>query len=435
MTKKITDLEKKKNDYEKKLNKYTDEYNDANNSYNKLITIKKEYDDILRCLDDKRKQYDKEFNNYNKKKEKALSSKNKLDLSKKDYELMCNYENRKKLFKKPVLTNLFIEVTSRCNAFCEHCGSRCDAKQQGEEIEAEYLKKTLKEIADKYDASKVFLDITGGEPTIRKDLFDIMKYAVSLGFKWGMTSNGMLITKSVMKKIEEAEMSTVSISIDGLAETHEKFRKVPNSFPRILKAIKMLQDSPVVKIVQVTTVVNQRNIDQLEEIYQMLLDNGVKYWRVVNCDPIGRANDNSNILLSVDQYKYIFDFIREKQAENKMTAITYGCSHYLGLDLEKTVRQNYFFCMAGLNVGSILSNGDIFVCPNVPRRPELIQGNIRKDSFVDVWEKKFKPFRSEELRANPTCKKCKHWKYCGGDSLHTYNFDENKPNICLKEIF
>ena len=91
--------------------------------------------------------------------------------------------------------------------------------------------------------------------------------------------------------------------------------------------------------------------------------------------------------------------------------------------------------MTGLYVGSILSNGDIFVCPNVERRPELIQGNINTDSFVEVWENKFKEFRHERRTSCKECLSCSHWKYCGGDSFHTFNFDDNKPNICIKKIY
>lgn len=358
-----------------------------------------------------------------------------LEKRKKEYEMEIVHEERKNLYKHPQLRHLFLEVTSRCNARCEHCGSRCDGNEQGEEISQELLKKTLKEVAECYNPKKVFLNVTGGEPLMRKDLFEILEYAVSLGFSWGMTSNGMLINESMVKKLEKAKMETVSISIDGLAKNHEQLRKVPNCYDKILKGIDMMLKSPVIKIVQVTTVANKRNIHELEDLYQLLLSHGVKYWRVVNCDPIGRANDNSDLFLDLDDYKYLFKFIEEKSKEGKMKEVTYGCSHYLGLNAEKKLRKNYFICMTGLYVGSILSNGDIFVCPNVPRRKELIQGNIKKDSFVDVWETKFKCFRNEDRTSNSKCRRCKHWNYCGGDSFHTWNFDENKPNICLKPIF
>lgn len=358
-----------------------------------------------------------------------------LEKKKKEYEMELVHERRKKLYEHPELRNLFIEVTSRCNAKCEHCGSRCDQFEQGDEIEAEYLKKTLKEISECYDPRTVYLNITGGEPLVRKDLFDILDYAVSLGFSWGMTSNGILINEKMMEKLEKAKLRTVSISIDGLEKTHDDFRKTPGGFKRILKGIDLLNNSKVVEITQVTTVVSKKNIHELEELYQLLLNHNVKYWRVVNCDPIGRANDNKDLFLDMDEYRYLFQFIQEKNKEGKMIDITYGCSHYLGLNLEKEIRKHYFLCMAGLYVGSILSNGDIFVCPNVPRRKELIQGNIRKDSFVYVWEKKYKEFRHEDRTSNKKCKACKHWNYCAGDAFHTWDFDQNKPSICLKPIF
>lgn len=63
------------------------------------------------------------------------------------------------------------------------------------------------------------------------------------------------------------------------------------------------------------------------------------------------------------------------------------------MKFEKEVRRNMFVCTTGFTIGSILYNGDIYVCPSVERRKELIQGNIRNDDFVDVWENKFKWFR------------------------------------------
>jgi len=353
----------------------------------------------------------------------------------KEFELTRVYEEKKRLYRDHPLYHLFLELTSKCNAFCDHCGSRCDTEEKGKEIETKYIKKTLKEVAERYDPHQILLNVTGGEPLLRKDFFDIMKYAKELGFNWGITTNGTLITKNMVNKLIDAGMDTVSVSIDGLEKTHEAFRKIPGQYKNIINGIKMMNECGKFAEVQVTTVANQKNIGELEELYKFLVDNGVEYWRVVNCDPIGRAQENDDILLTHEQYKYLFDFIQEKNKDGKMKEVSYGCSHYLGVDLEKEIRSNYFMCMAGLIVGSVLSNGDIYVCPNVPRIPELIQGNIRKDSFVDVWENKYSFFRNEYRTANLDCIQCKHFKFCGGDSLHTWNFDDWKPNVCLKDIF
>jgi radical SAM protein with 4Fe4S-binding SPASM domain len=128
----------------------------------------------------------------------------------------------------------------------------------------------------------------------------------------------------------------------------------------------------------------------------------------------------------------MFNFIKEKRNEGKIL-VEDDCAHYLGLKYEKILRKNGFVCGAGLFIGSILANGDICVCPNV-RRKELVQGNIKTDSFVDVWENRYKEFRKKRITTNDKCKKCKSFKYCRGGSFHTWNFDENVPNMCMKEI-
>ena len=342
---------------------------------------------------------------------------------------------RKKLVKKPILKDLFLEVTSRCNARCEHCGSSCGNKIDKNEISSEVLKKTLLDIANKYNANEIILNVTGGEPLMRKDLFDIMEYASKLGFRWGMTTNGMLITDEVLRLMEKTNMESISISLDGLKETHESFRKVPNCYEKILENIKKLQQVPCIEVVQVTTVANKKNLNELEDLYKLMQDINIISWRVINVDPIGRAKENSEILLDKEDYKYLFDFIKRLREEKKIENVEYGCSHYLGLDYEKELRDTYFICSAGLYVASILSNGDIYVCPDVERRKELIQGNIKTDNFVDVWENKFEYFRDKRNMKADKCKKCKNWKWCLGDSLHTWNFETNEPNFCILDVY
>lgn len=343
-------------------------------------------------------------------------------------------KEKKELMKKPKLVDLFLEVTSRCNARCEHCGSSCGDFMPKDEITKEELEKALLDIHNAYGGKNVYLFVTGGEPLVRKDLFDIMKYARSLGYNWGMTTNGMLINDKIIEKMKETEIRTISISLDGLKETHEKFRKVPGSFDIIIDNLKKLQKLDCLVELQVTTVANKKNLHELESVYNLLLDIGIKNWRLATVDPIGRAKANDEILLDKDGYNYVFNFIKEKRQEGKIK-LEYGCSHYLGVDNEMELRDYYFNCGTGIHIGSILSNGDIFACPNIERRKELIQGNIRKDNFVDVWENKYELFRKKRANTNAKCKRCKSYKYCHGDSFHTWNFDDNKPNICMKEIF
>ena len=261
-----------------------------------------------------------------------------------------------------------------------------------------------------------------------------MEYATKeLGFHLGMTTNGILLNDENIKKLKKANMETVSISIDGLENTHDEFRGVPGSYKIINNNIKALRKSGFVKHIQVTTVFHKKNINQLKELYKEMLELELDSWRLVSMDPIGRANENDELLLDGKEIRQLLDFIKSKKNDKRLE-LTYGCPGFLGLDYEKEVRKYYFFCRTGINVASILYNGDLFVCPNVPRVKRLIQGNIRKDSFKDVWENKYKEFRRKDRTKCDECGKCDQWEYCLGGAYHTWDFDENVQNKCTYKM-
>ena len=115
--------------------------------------------------------------------------------------------------RKYELYTLFLEVTSRCNALCDHCGSRCTASKK-DELSSETFKKVLDSVARNFGTETIMLDITGGEPLMRKDLFEITGYADELGFKWGLVTNGMLITDEIINKMKKTHMSTIMKNLD-----------------------------------------------------------------------------------------------------------------------------------------------------------------------------------------------------------------------------
>ena len=357
-----------------------------------------------------------------------------LDEIKKYGEAEIVYKDKKRLAKKPYLCNLFWETTLRCNAMCKHCGSRAgENTQYKDELTTEEIKNTFKSISKKINANQILINVTGGEPLLRKDLFEVMEYATDLGFRWGITTNGILLNDEIIEKMKKTKLATMSISIDGLEETHDKFRMCKGAFRKTIENIEKLRQDKFLHSFQITTVVNKTNIKELEDLYKLMQELEVDSWRVINIDPIGRANDNNNLQLDDEDYRYLVNFIKEKRQKSKFK-VTAGCSHYVGMKYEKEIRKNMFYCGAGLTIASILYNGDIYVCPNVERRKELIQGNVRKDDFIDVWENKFKWFRDLDKLKCDECKKCKDWKYCRGDSLHTWDFEKCKPKICLNKI-
>lgn len=340
-------------------------------------------------------------------------------------------EYRETLKKEPILKNLFLELTTRCNERCLHCGSYC-GEIQNNELTLDQYKTFLDQIKEDFGTEDKMLCITGGEPLLRQDFFDIMGYAHQLGFHWGMTSNGTLITPEVAQKLADVGMGTISISIDGLEETHDAFRQTPNGYKKAMQGIQNLIDVGKFKHIQVTTVVTHKNITELDDLFDIFDKMDIDSWRVINIEPMGRANRHSDLLLTVSDYKYLMNFIRNKRINGE--PVEYGCSHYLGGEYEHEIRDWYFLCAAGLYVASITTNGDIIACLDIERRPELIQGNILKDRFKDVWFNKFKEFRVDLSDRCDTCRNCSEKDRCHGDSFHSWNFKKNKPNLCFKDI-
>lgn len=339
--------------------------------------------------------------------------------------------HRDYLREKHELNYLFWECTLNCNFQCKHCGSRAGEKFIKETLNTEEIKNAFLNVAQNYDANKITIAVTGGEPLLRKDLFEVMEYASSLGFAWGMVTNAFLVNEEIVEKAKKAKMRTIDISIDGLEDIHDEFRGTKGSFRQALNAIKLFQKADFLNPLRVTTTVHKKNIKMLDEMYGTFMKTGLKDWRILSVDPIGRTIDNDDIQLEKEDYITILNFIKNKRKENSEIKITSGCAHYLGDEFEDEVRNHFFYCSTGINVGSILHNGDIYVCPNVPRIKELIQGNVKIDSFNKIWDNKYEFFRDKNQRKCEECNECQNWSECLGDSMHTWDFDNKRPKVCL----
>ncbi len=340
-------------------------------------------------------------------------------------------EYRKGLREKPSLKFLFLELTLRCNESCIHCGSRC-GEVKSEELPAEVYQRLLDKVAVDFRDEFPMLCVTGGEPLLRKDFFEIMSYAHRLGFLWGMTSNGTLIDEETAAKLCECGMSTISVSIDGLRDTHDKIRRTKGGYDAAMRGVDALIRNGGFKHIQVTSVINHQSISELDALYDIMCGIDIDSWRVLNIEPIGRARENQELLLAGDDYRRLFDFIRSKRQEGM--PVTYGCSHYLGPELEREVRDWYFICNAGIYTASVMANGDIGACLDIERRSETVQGNILRDDFTEVWRNRFEIFRSDIGMRNEGCRGCESLEFCGGGACHSWDYDRNEPLVCFKNI-
>lgn len=337
--------------------------------------------------------------------------------------------HRDYLIDKHELGYLFWECTLNCNFKCKHCWSNAWEKIIEETLNTDEIKNAFLDVSKNFDAKKITIAVTWWEPLLRKDLFEVMKYARSLGFSWWMVSNWSLYNEEFVKKAKDAWMWTIDLSIDWIGEIHDIFRNFPGSFERVIKTVKLFQKENFLNPLRITTTVHSFNIDTLELMHNYFLDLWIKDWRLLTVDPIWRAQD-SDILLTKEQIAKVFTFIKNKRKSKSKIHVTYSCAHFLWDDFEDEVRWNFFFCQTGITVWSILHNWDIFVCPNVPRIPELIQWNVKVDSFSEVWKNKFEPFRWKNRTECDSCKKCDYWNECLGWSFHTWDFNKKEQRVC-----
>ena len=338
---------------------------------------------------------------------------------------------REGLCRKPFLRSLFLELTTRCNERCLHCGSSCGDIVR-DELTAGQYRDFLTKIKKDFGTEHPRICLTGGEPLLRRDFFEIAGMINELGFRWGMTSNATLIDESTAELLEQTGMRTISVSIDGLRESHDAFRRTEGGWDKAMRGIQNLIDRRAFKEIQITTVVHKGNIGELEELYELLLDVDIDSWRVINIDPIGRAKLHPELLLDADDYRRMFRFIDEKRKLGM--PLLYGCEHYLGTAYEREVRDWYFLCNAGRYTAGIRSNGDIGACLDIEPRRELIEGNILRDDFTKIWREGFKPYRRDLSDSCKGCEDCPEKRFCAGGAFHSFDFDSMEQQVCFRGV-
>lgn len=314
--------------------------------------------------------------------------------------------------ERRLLQQIFWECTLRCNLNCLHCGSDCRKEDMPTDMPFEDFARVLDEVAKEKDPSRILVITTGGEPLVRKDIAECGREITRRGFKWGMVSNGMLLDQAKLDELIDAGLKTIAISLDGFEADHNWMRGNPQSFRHAVRAIDCLVKTSITW--DVITCVNRRNYNSIPEFMDFLIAHGVRRWRIFTVFPAGMAKDNEDLQLSPDQFRTLMDFIKVVRQTQKIH-LSYSCEGYLG-EYEMEVREHPFFCGAGINVASVRYDGAISGCLSI--RSHFDQGNIYKDSFMDVWNHRFDMFRERGWMRQDECEDCKVWNLCRGGAMH-----------------
>ena len=314
-------------------------------------------------------------------------------------------------------------VTRECNMKCSHCYINATEKKLANELSTQEGKMLMDQIRK---VSSPLLILSGGEPLLRPDIYELIEYGASKGLKMGLGSNGSLIDDAVARKLKAAGIATVSISLDSnIPAQHDEFRGVEGAWEKAVNACKALRKNNV--LVQVNTTLTQQNYNQIDDIMSLAEGIGVENFHLFFLVPTGRGNKLTDI--SPQKYEDMITNTFAKVANHRLNVRPSCAPQFMriakgmGLDMRQWIRG----CMAGLNYCRIYPNGDVTPCPYLP----IKLGNIREKSFKEIW------FESPVFKAlrDPNCLKgkcgvCDYRTLCGGCRARAYGLSSDFIDYC-----
>jgi radical SAM protein with 4Fe4S-binding SPASM domain len=314
-------------------------------------------------------------------------------------------------------------VTRECNMKCSHCYINATEKKLTHELTTTEGKNLIDQICK---VSKPLLILSGGEPMLRPDIYELIQYGTSKGLKMGLGSNGSLIDDTVAAKLKAAGIATVSISLDShIPAQHDEFRGVTGSWEKAVNACKVLRKNNI--LVQVNTTLTQQNYDQIDDIMSLAEKIGVENFHLFFLVPTGRGAKLTDI--SPQKYEDMITNTFAKVAKHKLNVRPSCAPQFMriakgmGLDMRQWVRG----CLAGLYYCRIYPNGDVTPCPYLPVK----LGNVREKTFKEIWfnSQIFKSLR-DPTALKGKCGACEFSLLCGGCRARAYGLSSDFIDYC-----
>jgi len=297
------------------------------------------------------------------------------------------------------------ELTYACNLQCVHClsssGRRDPRELTTEECEA---------VIDELQRMQVFyINIGGGEPTIRKDFWHLVRYAVDHGVGVKFSTNGSGIDAEVAEQLAESDYVDVQISIDGAdADTNDHVRG-EGSFATAVRAMEHLQAAGFEGF-KISVVMTRHNIPQVDEFKAMADQYGAQL-RLTRFRPSGRGADSWEALHPTDQQqRELYHWLMGHP--DVLTGDSFFHLSALGEALP-----GLNLCGAGRVVCLIDPVGDVYACPFV-LHDEFLAGSVRDEGgFQKVWQESDLFTELREPQSAGACASCGHFDACQGGCM------------------
>ncbi len=318
-------------------------------------------------------------------------------------------------------------MTRRCNLRCKHCYIEAEDHDYANELSTQEAKTFIDDLA----AMKVpVLLFSGGEPLIRKDIFELGALAAAKGLRPVISSNGTLIDDETARQIKAAGFQYVGISIDGAPETHDDFRNKKGAFAMALKGIKACMAQGVKTGMRFT--VNRYNQHDLPRIFEIIEEENIPRFCMYHLVYAGRGQEMMQMDTSMEEKRSILDFVSRKTVElynnGVETEILTTDNHADGIYLYNKIKaqepahgdevvrllQMHGGCSAGTKFANVDSRGNVHPCQFWQ---DYIVGNVREKPFSQIWnsdDELMVKLRVKHQHVKGKCGDCDYKTLCGG---------------------
>ncbi len=318
-------------------------------------------------------------------------------------------------------------TTNRCNLRCKHCYINAEDIDYSNELTHDEAREFIRDLAAMKAPVLLF---SGGEPLLRKDLFELGRYAVDMGLRAVISSNGTLIDDEIAQKIKMAGFQYVGISIDGAPETHDDFRNKKGAFDEALRGVKACQKIGIKTGVRFT--VNKHNQQDLPEIFDILKNEGIPRFCMYHLVYAGRGEQMIEMDTTLDEKRKILELVSQKTVELHNQGVEVEIlttdNHADGIYLLNQIRRRqperseeiikllemHGGCSAGTKFANVDPQGNVHPCQFWQ---DYSVGNIREQPFSEIWtsdDELMVKLREKEKHVTGKCGSCNYKSLCAG---------------------
>jgi len=311
------------------------------------------------------------------------------------------------------------EVTRSCMLACKHCRAAAQARSYPDELLTEECFRLLDNIAS---FAKPIIILTGGEPMLRPDIYDIATHATDLGLRVVMAPCGALLDDASIAKILQSGIRHISISLDGAtADGHDAFRGVEGAFAGSIRGIEAAKRAGL--DFQINTTITQHNLHEIPTILELAVQLGAAVFNPFLLVPTGRGKRLADQEISPEDYEGVLSYLAAQQARSDITIRVTCAPHYQRVIRQLGVHSSQAHaakgCMGGQSFAFISHRGKVQICGFL----DLECGDVRREdfNFERIWRtsKIFLEMRDAESY-HGRCGYCEFARVCGGCRARAY---------------